>query len=819
MANLRDCLQSALDGGEVDQTRAEAALAEFDQLSENYMAGPSGLPKAAAEAAAAADIAIATRRAATSRRHTVLAQLTTMRRNQAEMDNAADPGGRMVQIVEDIRFERDGLVRQTNGQIGAFLTQHSKSLIGRPRQRARLKNVVRALHGEKIDDPRAEGFAKAIQGEQSRMRKLFNAHGGDIGEIADFGMPHSHNTLKIREAGYDRWRNAIYDNLAWDRIEDTSTGRPFAEAGGRPDPAAADRFLRRIHERITTRGWSDRAPSMAVSGKSLANRRAEPRVMHFQNADAWMAYNDAFGDANPFDAVIGHLHGMARDVALMRVLGPNHRLGLEHMKQVAQQKAAVALDNKAENRVTKKSVLASTMLSHLDGSGSAPADHAWAAFFAGTRNLLTAAQLGSAALSSVTDFWTMRMAAGSVGMNKSGLFSRSIGLMASNSTRETALAMGYVADTLADAGNASARMLGDVWSPELTSNVANFVLRASGLSFLTDINRMAFQMEFSAFLAQNRALKFDDLPVELRGTMERSQITADDWDKLRGESVVFTAKNGAEFISPRHWLEAQTTLSRAEAEGLSIRVQSMFEREMEFAVPSVSLEGRSAVVGEAPPGTISGDLIRSVAMYKNFSVSLTLNQYRRTAAKPTGLSRATYIASLIGGLTVLGGVAVQLKEISKGRDPRPMDDPKFWGAAFFQGGGLGILGDFISSETSRSGGGLAETIGGPVVGVAGDVIRAGASNAARVADGKDPLLGRDVANLARRYTPGTSLWYSRLAMDRLVWDQLQDFLDPEAQKQWRRQIKRTRRERQNDFFWKPGRVSPRRMPDFANIGG
>jgi hypothetical protein len=172
---------------------------------------------------------------------------------------------------------------------------------------------------------------------------------------------------------------------------------------------------------------------------------------------------------------------------------------------------------------------------------------------------------------------------------------------------------------------------------------------------------------------------------------------------------------------------------------------------------------------------------------------------------------------MAAGLTVLGAVAVQLKELAKGRDPRPMDGKAFWLAAIFQGGGLGIFGDFFSSETSRAGGGLAETIAGPVAGLAGDVIGAGASNIQRAAEGEDILLGRDVANLVRFNTPvASSLWYTRLAFDRMVFDELQRFLDPEAEAVWRRQ----ERQRQRDFgsrsWWERGERLPARRPDLRN---
>ena len=162
---------------------------------------------------------------------------------------------------------------------------------------------------------------------------------------------------------------------------------------------------------------------------------------------------------------------------------------------------------------------------------------------------------------------------------------------------------------------------------------------------------------------------------------------------------------------------------------------------------------------------------------------------------------------------------MQLKEVAKGRDPRPMDDPAFWGAAVFQGGGLGIFGDFFSSSTSRAGGGLQETLAGPTVGLVADVGRALFSNADRVAQGKAPLIGRDAVNLARRYTPGSSLWYGRLALDRLVWDQLQDMLDPEARTLWRRQERKARRDRGNAAWWRKGETAPDRAPTFSSLAG
>lgn len=846
MADLFDCLQSAISAGLAPAARAQAAQAEYRDLVQRFEAHYA---PHVAQALAGRTLKEAAQRSAASRRHTVIAQLVAARRNQALVDAARDPSMAPIELIEgkvgtgntfeSVRFIRDGLRRQLMGMIRETLREHGPDLIGRVRNRAKLLDVVRELHGQASGNAEAGRMADAIRRAQTRARTLFNAHGGDIGELADFGMPHAHDTAKVRASGFDAWAAAVGPRLAWDRIEDAATGRPFAAAGQQPAPAAAERFLRDVYDGIASQGWDDRMPTMgAGQGRALMNRRSDPRVLHFRDADAWMAYNDAFGASNPFQAVVSHLDGMARDIALMRVLGPNPKAGLEHALQTVEKRldtdfaarraaagtdraalARVARDQgRAENAAKRRAAKARAMLGAVTGTANTPADTAWASFLAGTRNVLTGAQLGGALLSSATDLWTMRMAARSIGMNPRSVLARQVQLIGSGATRETAAQMGYVADTLANAGSASARFLGDVWSPEVTSRITDAVLRASLLSAWTDISRTAFQMEFSGFLASQAARDFTSIDPALRAVLSGRGIGAAEWDALRDPAAAFVAPGGARFIAPLHWVEA-TAMNRAEAEGLSMKLSAVIEEQMEFAVPSVSIEGRTMFLGDARPGTLPGELMRSAVMYKSFGLSVLLNQIRRTMAQPTGLARAQYAAAMIAGLTLLGALSVQLKQMAAGRDPRPMDEDDFWGAALLQGGGLGIFGDFLSSETSRVGGGLQETALGPVVGAASDATRLVMSNAARAVDGKDTFLGRDVVNMGRRYIPGTSLWQIRLAMDRLVWDQLQGLLDPQADRAWAIQERNRERDFGNETWWERGALAPSRAPDLSAAAG
>jgi len=408
------------------------------------------------------------------------------------------------------------------------------------------------------------------------------------------------------------------------------------------------------------------------------------------------------------------------------------------------------------------------------------------------------------------------LAARAVGINPANTLSRHVELMAGGVSRETAAQLGYVADSLLDAGNTLARLLGDTPGPEVTERISSFVLRAQGLSHWTDMGRVSFKMEMSASLAQNAGRKLADVDEPLRSMLSQ-RLTEADWQALSDPALLFRTDSGEAFLSPLSWRESaiRAGMDRKRADDLSLRLHQIIMEQQEMAVPTMNLEGRSMMQGAGRPGTVQGEVARSMTMYKSFPITVFINQFRRTMAQPTPMGRAQYFAAMLAGFTLMGAVGMQLKEMARGNDPRPMDDPKFWGASVLQGGGLGLAGDLFSSATDRTGRGLMEFVAGPVVGVISDVARATGGNALKAIQGDDVNLGRDAVRLAKRYTPGTNLWWSRMVTDRMLWDQLQHFLDPEADKEFRRLYKQQQRERGNEGFWVPGKPAPDRAPNLG----
>jgi hypothetical protein len=92
---------------------------------------------------------------------------------------------------------------------------------------------------------------------------------------------------------------------------------------------------------------------------------------------------------------------------------------------------------------------------------------------------------------------------------------------------------------------------------------------------------------------------------------------------------------------------------------------------------------------------------------------------------------------------------------------------------------------------------------GPAIGLARDVYNLTADNAVKLYDEKNAHVGRDASRFIERYTPATNLWQSRLLAQRVVWNNLQRILDPDADESFRRQAAAPKRWG-GEYYWAPG---------------
>lgn len=819
--SFRECIDNAQAEGTITQEQAGLARTLFSDLEAEYQ---GRMAPGAAQSQAARDAFDSLRRIATENRRRRGLQIQNWRQITNNLNEYRDIRGNVnYGKAAEALFDTDGLSRYSSvvqreaaveraatRKLYDVLATFRRNLIGQTRNKAQLKNMVREVFGEDTGDASAREMAIAWKEASDYLRKRFNAAGGQIMSRLDWGMPQMHSTVRVRSATFNEWREFIQPRLDPEKMIDEQTGL-------RMTPERLELALRDVYETIRTDGFNKMTPGATGQGRSIAKRRTDHRFLVFKDADSWLQYQEKFGNDNPFDTMFGHIKSMSKDIALMEILGPNPRATVNFLKQTAQKQAAITGDEAMENAARKSAAKIDSFYMAVTGANNSPIDSRVMSTFAGLRQVLQSAQLGAAAISAITDMNFQRMARGFVGLPQAKTITDYLKLLMPLGAEErgkTAIRLGLIAEGWSSLASAQMRYVGDISGPEITRRIADFVMRASFLSPFTQAGRWAFGMEFLGTLADNVGKTFDELDAPLRTTMERYNIGADKWDIMR--STELYDHEGATFLRAED-IEARTDIDPTLARDLATRMMEMIETETNFAVPSSSLRGRVALTGETRPGTISGELTRSFAMYKNFGVTLVNTHLMRGVTQEGAKRKGKYFADLIISTTVMGALAIQLKEMSKGRDPRPMTDNAFWLAAFLQGGGLGIYGDFLFSDVNRFDRGLAETVAGPVVGFADDVRKLTIGNLVQASQGEDTNIARETIRFVGRYTPGSSLWYARLGVERMVLDQMQLYADPKARSNMRRLESRYRREYGQRYWWRPGKTEPSRAPDIENI--
>ena len=337
----------------------------FDELEVKYN---RQMGSAAATARAATETTVAARKIATERKRRAMLQAVTWQRINNDLNNYRTIKGKADKnVAAKALFEQDetskfrsvaqvqqAVTRSATRKLDDFLATFRRNVIGQTRKKADLKDMVREVFSEgSTESPAAREMAQAWKASAEYLRTRFNAAGGAIPKRADWGMPQIHDTMRVRQSSYDEWKEFIRVRLDLNKMVDEQTGLPFS-------PEKLEIALRDAHETIVTDGFNKLKPGSMVGNKSLALRNQDHRFFVFRNADAWMEFQEKFGNPNPFDAMMGHIDTMSRDIALMEVLGPNPNSTVNFVKQTLQKEASEA--QVGENAARRASASIDTLI-------------------------------------------------------------------------------------------------------------------------------------------------------------------------------------------------------------------------------------------------------------------------------------------------------------------------------------------------------------------------------------------------------------------------------------------------------------------------
>lgn len=724
-------------------------------------------------------------------------------------------------IEDDPRF--NGLSYSANketirGQLyaifGDTLETVGKGAFGVQKGKAHLPNIVREIKGQATGDASAKAVADAWLKIQDLAVDMFNEAGGTMQRLNRY-IPQSQNAVKMVKAGKERWVEAHMKALDW-----SATRWP----DGTPIPAADRKgVLERVYDTLTTDGASKLdETAFRGRGRAVGNMIDNHRFLHYADADAWLSIHEEFGDGNVFEVLTRHIEDMSHRIALVETFGPNPDMTRMNIVSIVRKEAAAVGPTELAHAEAVMKNKFDPMFETMTRENPMDPHSTFGALVTGASNILTAAQLGSASFLAIPgDF--MQTAAVRA-LNRQGIFDGVGTYVKALATdrkfmREIATQSGFVMDEVVMSTYAQARFTGVATiGPAASRHISEATMRLSLMSGHTKAARWAVQSEFMGMMNRYRSTSFEELPF--RQVMERYGIARDEWDALRNAVQPWTPRKGVEFMRPIDVLKSDMP----NRQQLYRKFQGMIFDEARKMVPEATMEGAVALKGTTRPDTLVGALLYSFAMYKNFPISFMMIYGRLGLTSPSVKGRLGFYAGLGAGMTMVGALGTQLREMSKGRDPLPMDNMAFLGKAFVSGGAMSIWGDFLFAGVNEYGRGPADMVGGPLVQflgdttdlALGDVFQWAGTVGSLSSDEFESTTAAKSVEWARRYTPGTSIWWARLALDRQVFDRLQELADPQAYQKQRRKVQRQRDNYGNDYWWAPGQDAPSRAPQ---IGG
>jgi len=699
-------------------------------------------------------------------------------------------------------------------------------------------NLLKAIFNEQTNDQIAIKLAKAIKKSQDYVIARHNKYGGNIIQRADYNLPQPHDWVSVVKAGKEAWTDFIMPFLNRSKMIDHKTNQPFM------NDESLRLALSDVWESIT-QGGLNKTANITKAGK-LYNKRIDHRFLVFKDSDSWKAYQQKFGnkEGGILGVLMKNFDSISRDTALMRILGPDpdktylllKNLVLSEGRKKTGGEAAKPSMLKATEFDKAESAVKGTLFNagfenlhlYFKNQLGQPGNPFWARTFAGLRQVLTSAYLGSASILALTDFNWQRMTSGFNGLPafkssrktlqlyKEGLFKKD------KQISKLAIRAGLIAEHWVPYSQQVNRFMLEVNGSELTQRLADATLSLSGLQGHTQAGRWGFGLEFQGFLADSVSKTFDELDGPLKRSFKRYGITEADWNIARttklydaGEDLAQYQGKEAFFLLPDN-IRLRTDIDDYTKENVSSKFFDMIKTETEFAVPSLSAKGRVALLQMLSLVPLPGELILSAAMFKQFPITLMFTHVARGITQK-GMGKARYMGDLVVSGALYGAFAMELREILKGRNPTPAEYVKekpteYFLRALVNGGGLGLFGDYFLNDTNRYGKTMAESLPGPAIGFISDVLSIPKDAVFDYINGRDTNVMGDALQLIKKNAPGSSIWYLRLFWERVIMETIQRQLDKDFDSRNSRIINNYARQTQQDYWWSPGESKPTSFP-------
>lgn len=693
--------------------------------------------------------------------------------------------------------------------------------------KTKLLDLVKELRGEDSGNALAKKGAKAFHETAEEARQTFNSLGGKIGKLIDWGMPQHHGQEQVASAGgftkdpvkaKEYWINAILPKLDLTRYVDDA-GTPWSQ-----DEIKI--FLGHAWDTIATNGNSNIVPGQFRGNGGRANRHAEERAIHFKDAQSYIDYWGEFGDKTAIEILYGHVDTLARDIAFVEWGGPNPNTTYQTVRDMALTEATMAAPVQTP-ALEGQAVKLDNLYNYASGRTIPVASLLVTKIADGIAHLNVAGKLGGAVFASL--FGDKPMMEAVSHLNNLPAIQRwqtELALLNPANAADRAL-LRQQGLMLEGVRSGLMRFYEGLGKTSTTGKLANAVMRITGMNAINNIRKGAFGLSLmnAIGLQIRQGVDFGALHGSDMRTLRNYGIEEADWQTWKLATLEDYGRGNDSMLTPDAIarIPDQAIIAAGLATNMTpadvrrqatVKLLGAINSESSFAIVTPGWRERAAFYADLQRGTFKGELTRSWLQFKQFPWTQFQRGMDAIANQQGGMSKAVMASYLIVATTLAGAMLQQTREILAGKDPRSMTDEnwmKFWGASFVYGGALGIYGDFLyGANQNRYGSGILETVAGPTLGPLSSLVLVQPMNAIRKRiEGEETHLAAQTIASAKGFIPGNNIWYTKAAMEHLVWQRMMEQLSPGYLDTIRQ---RTQRDYGQDWWWQPGEVAPERAP-------
>lgn len=669
------------------------------------------------------------------------------------------------------------------------------------------RDFIKEVYGVDTGNEIAKKGAKAYVEQMEEIRQRRNAAGENIGKLDYAYLPQPHDTGAIIKAGKEGWVSKVLPLIERNRY--------LTPDGVLLSDVKMHEFLTHAYDTLSTEGLTRQEPGQMGMGSRAARNDDAHRSLHFNGPDGYMGYMRDFGQGSVFEAIHNHVNMQGKQIGMLEQFGANPNATYRLLRDTAQIEDSRAA-GKAVKGFTKWGATTDMVWDVLNVTTANPVNPRYAAIGRAVRNWTSATKLGGIMLSSINDAPTWFITAKHNGLPLGDAFKTFFKSVASGSIEEDAARMGMAVESMS--GEMQAWHT-DNMRQDWTSKLAQTTMKLQFVEAWTHRLRAGLGLMLQDQLAKMKASNWEALSHFDQERMKTAGVTERDWQVWQAATPEHI--RGRDLLTANAIRDVQG-FSDAEVNSATAKMLGFIDNEGKTGILAPDLITRATITQGAKAGTIGGEIGRSLMLFKSFPLAVVVRNVDRInmIARTKGTGAAfRYSLSLLTGLTLFGALSIELKDLVAGKDPRDAATGKFWGAAFAQGGGLGIFGDILYTGlggNARGGQPNWTSLAGPVAGTAADLANVTLGNLGQSLQGKDTKAAAELLRFGRQNLPFLNLWYLKSAIDHAGFNELQEWASPGYLS---RQRAAASKDWGSTYWWEPEQTGPARLPNLSSAVG